>query len=175
MAQSVSSSSLYMAGMLQITLPILRNRNSKWAVSEEEMPGSHYPDFLSGWCYITTPAAISRLLQTFEVERPALFWIDDVWVTGFLGPMAGIKLVSLNLYFTVYSSQLSCCLRSANYSCPFLAGPTDSSPALIKELALHNYRCTTSRECVRGPKKNFCQERNPLFLAGQPHVDVFYE
>ena len=70
-AQSVSSSSLYMAGMLQITLPILRNRcvshldlfdlsrqkqllivkhrNSKWAVSEEEMPGSHYPDFLSGW------------------------------------------------------------------------------------------------------------------------------
>ena len=97
-------------------------------MAEEEMSGSHYPDFHSGWsvitllkfkdfnfffvqnilltiigrCYITTPAAVSKLLKTFEVERPSLFWIDDVWVTGFLAPQADIKLVSLNLYFTVY-------------------------------------------------------------------------
>ena len=24
-------------------------RQSKWAVTEEEMSGHHYPDFLSGW------------------------------------------------------------------------------------------------------------------------------
>ena len=38
------------------------------------------------------------------------------------------------------SSQLSCCLRSSNVSCPFLAGPSGSSPSLIRELALHTYR-----------------------------------
>ena len=66
-------------------------------------------NLLIGRCYITTPAAVRRLLETFEVERPSLFWIDDVWVTGFLGPMAGIKLVSLNLYFTVYRWAMHLC------------------------------------------------------------------
>ena len=28
---------------------ILNHRNSKWAVTEKEMPGRYYPDFLSGW------------------------------------------------------------------------------------------------------------------------------
>ena len=102
-------------------------RQSKWAVTEEEMSGHHYPDFLSGWfgsfkfikpshcsliclvaeswierCYFTTPAAVRRLLETLESNQPPLFWIDDVWVTGFLAPKAGLRLVSLNLYFTVY-------------------------------------------------------------------------
>lgn len=199
--QSVSSSPFYMAGMLQITLPILRDRQSKWAVTEEEMSGHHYPDFLSGWCYFTTPAAVRRLLERLETNQPPLFWIDDVWVTGFLAPKAGLRLVSLNLYFTVYSSKLSCCLRSANYSCPFLVGPTvgpwsvgpsvgpsvslsvgpsvgpsvetsDSSPARIRDLAWHNHRCTESRMCSAAPEKELCQDDN--FFAGQPQVDVIY-
>ena len=53
-------------------------------------------------CYFTTPAAVRRLLETLESNQPPLFWIDDVWVTGFLAPKAGLRLVSLNLYFTVY-------------------------------------------------------------------------
>ena len=27
---------------------------------------------------------------------------------------------------------------------------------------------------MREPRKDFCQEKNPPFFAGQPHVDVFY-
>jgi hypothetical protein len=96
-----TTSPLYMAGLLQITLPILRSRLSKWGVSEVEMPGTTYPDFLSGWCYLTTPATIRAVLAVYQ-EGQAVFWIDDVWVTGILGAKAKVKLISLNLYYTVY-------------------------------------------------------------------------
>ena len=246
-----------MAGMLQITLPILRNRcvlhlnqcdlsrqkqllplllitvkhrNSKWAVSEEEMPGSHYPDFLSGWsvnwhfiitlntrhffitlnqltfhssglqsfwrnstsfyfhwviylhfgqitnwqvlyhnpsCYKQTAADLwSRATSSFLDRRclgdrilgsngrhqtcqpqPLLHCVQVgnavVLRTYILDNLWKVKIhckTDIDQIAILSSSQLSCCLRSANYSCPFLAGPTDSSPALIKELALHNYR-----------------------------------
>ena len=89
-----------MMGMLQMKLPILRNKISKWAVTEEEFSGHFYPDFLSGWCYVSTPTAVSDILNWVEGEE--MFWIDDVWVTGVLAHKAEVELISLNMYYTVY-------------------------------------------------------------------------
>ena len=44
----------------------------------------------------------------------------------------------------------------------------------LKNVIKNCPRCKRSRGCVELPQKEFCQEPNPLFLAGQPHVDVFY-
>ena len=92
--------SKWMMGMLQMKLPILRNMISKGAVTEEEFSGQLYPDFLSGWCYVSTPSAVSNLLNLVEDED--MFWIDDVWVTGVLARKAEVELVSLNMFYTVY-------------------------------------------------------------------------
>ena len=34
--------------MVQMGLPVIRDRESKWFVSPEEIPDSTYPDFVSG-------------------------------------------------------------------------------------------------------------------------------
>ena len=44
----------------------------------------------------------------------------------------------------------------------------------LKNVIKNCPRCKRSRGCVEIPQKEFCQEPNPLFFAGQPHVDVFY-
>ena len=104
--RSAPPSGLYMAGLLQLRLPILRSRRSKWAVGEEELAGSHYPDFLSGWCYLTTPRALAAVLHQFRKGDGRVFWVDDVFISGLLAAKAGVQLVSLNMFFTVYRLKL---------------------------------------------------------------------
>ena len=95
-------SSKWMMGMLQIQLPVQRSNQSKWAVNSAMFAGHVYPDFLSGWCYVTTPTTIGAVFDVLALWTGEMFWIDDVWVTGVLAARAGIKLISLNSFFTVY-------------------------------------------------------------------------
>jgi len=169
-------SSMWMMGLLQIKLPILRNKMSKWAVSEEDFSGHFYPDFLSGWCYVSTPEAVRGILSI--VDNEDLFWIDDVWVTGVLAGRAGVELISLNLYYTVYSGHLSCCAADTSLLCPYLAAPSDGDSLLIEQAASQASNCRAGRkDCVKRRTKEQslltnCQITNPLFL---PSSRVFAE
>lgn len=70
---------------------IQRNNGSKWYVSFEDLEGATYPDFCSGWFYITTPNVCKAILDTINLaEARNPFWIDDVWVTGFLRSLAHV-------------------------------------------------------------------------------------
>ena len=162
------NSSLWMMGMLQMKLPILRNRISKWAVSEEEFSGHFYPDFLSGWCYVSTPAAVSAILRMVDYED--MFWIDDVWVTGVLAGRVGVELVSLNMYYTVYREHMDCCTLDTSLLCPYLVGPSDGDSLVIEQAASHAGNCRTDKEgCKKRTNKEqslltTCKITNPLFL-----------
>lgn len=62
-------------------LPIRKNV-SKWFVSNETYPFEYYPQYCEGFSYITNVPTIKLMLeQSRQIPR---FWIDDVYVTGFL-------------------------------------------------------------------------------------------
>ena len=176
----------WMMGMLQMKLPILRNKISKWAVTEEEFSGQFYPDFLSGWCYVSTPSAVRDILRLVEDED--IFWIDDVWVTGVLAHKAELQLISLNMYYTVYRykveaifdltkltylvfrEHLDCCIRDTSLKCSYLVGPSDGDHRVIEQAASHADTCRARRETCRRRRtkeqdlSNTCNITNPLFI-----------
>ena len=141
-ASPLLTSPLHVAGLLQLRLPILRGRGSKWSVAREELQGSHYPPFLSGWCYVGQPQAFRAILDVLQGEEDT-FWVDDVWVTGLLGAKAGLQLVSLNMYYTVYKEHLGCCVAQPDLKCPYIVAPTDWSTGIIVQAAEHNNRWAT--------------------------------
>ena len=69
-------------------LPILRDPNSKWYASYEQVPKvgeegkESYPTDCSGWLWITSPGTSQAISEAAQVVR--FFWIDDVWVSGFI-------------------------------------------------------------------------------------------
>ena len=143
-----SAGSRWMLGLLQLSLPVLRNNSSKWAVSAEDWSQELYPDFLSGWCYISPPTSIKLIVEMLETQQN-IFWIDDLMVTGVLAPSVGISLASLNSYFTMFSGELECCLaQERGEKCGYLVGPTSSSPALLTSLAERELYCS-SQPCSR--------------------------
>lgn len=78
--------------------PILRD--SKWAVStdeiseeEAEISGNMYPPAFEGTFYMTEPKTAARLVQMALSTK--FFWIDDIYVTGFLAKKLGIEHVDL--------------------------------------------------------------------------------
>ena len=137
----VSGGSSWMMGLLQVSLPVLRSNSSKWAVSEEDWSEDHYPDFLSGWCYVASATSVKLMVEMLDTQKN-IFWIDDVMMTGVVAPSVGITLASLNSYFTVFKSDLDCCLaRAPSVRCSHLVGPTSHSPGLLTALAERDSQC----------------------------------
>ena len=105
--------------------PIIRDATgpyAKWAVvagevGEEE---TEYPPYCSGWLYITSPDTARNLaLQVHMVvllfsadaccqaaREKRMFWIDDVWVTGYLARQLGIQHTDFSPYWTMQSGPL---------------------------------------------------------------------
>merc|ERR1712241_766629 len=143
-----SAGSRWMLGYLQLSLPVLRSNSSKWAVSGEDWSSRTYPDFLSGWCYISSPPSTNLIVQMLDSQQN-IFWIDGLMITGVVAPSVGISLASLNSYFTMFSSELECCLsQERTEQCHYLVGPTDSSPSLLSSLAVRDQYCA-SQSCSR--------------------------
>jgi hypothetical protein len=85
---------------IQHRMEVIRNTTSRWYVSEKVYSNRYYPDFCSGWAYITTVEVINDLLD--QIPNYPLFWIDDVYITGILRePFPDIQLESLNKWFNV--------------------------------------------------------------------------
>ena len=145
----------WMLGLLQLSLPVLRSNSSKWAVSVEDWSQELYPDFLSGWCYISPPTSIRLMVEMLDTQQN-IFWIDDLMMTGVLAPSVGISLASLNSYFSMFSTDLECCLAQARTEqCGYLVGPTNSSPALLTSLAERDGYCS-SQPCSRPSYPRSC-------------------
>ena len=66
----------------------MREKDSKWFASYEQVPKvggegtESYPTSCSGWLWITSPGTSQAITDAAQVVR--FFWIDDVWVTGYI-------------------------------------------------------------------------------------------
>ncbi|XP_011867110.1 PREDICTED: beta-1,3-galactosyltransferase 5 [Vollenhovia emeryi] len=128
-----------LTGCLLTNMVPIREPASKWYVSEAEYAGSVYPDFVSGWLYITRPRVASRLIDHAESSRE-YFWIDDVFVTGILRRALNIKIQDISDLFTTDHRYLECCIRgrASRLKCEFLVGPNGGDAELqvrFKEFA----------------------------------------
>lgn len=139
----------FLAGfVLDKKLPIRISAN-KWYVSQEEYEGNAYPDYLSGWLYITNPSTALSLVR--ESQRSKFFWIDDTWITGILRDRLQVNLVRLNSWFSANSEFLDCCVRDLkdfSYECEYYVGPNGGDSKLIVEF-LHNVEKCYFGECVK--------------------------
>lgn len=129
-------------GYKQFGLTPQRNRKSKWFVSKAEFAGNVYPDFLSGWAWATSTSTAVRLVN--QSRRVPFFWIDDLWVTGVLAGVAGgIRVESLNTFYTVYAEHMECCVAEENTDklCDFIVGPSLDRTELIVKFGRLSQRC----------------------------------
>ena len=67
-------------------------RQGKWGISKSLFPLSYYPPYESGSCYIISGDIIKDLYQaSFDITR---IFIDDVYITGMLGKVVGIRHIN---------------------------------------------------------------------------------
>ncbi|KAJ6630899.1 Lactosylceramide 1,3-N-acetyl-beta-D-glucosaminyltransferase A [Pseudolycoriella hygida] len=112
----------------------IRLQASKWYVTFEEYGEDIYPDYLSGWLYITNPQTARSLVA--ESQSQSYFWIDDTWVTGVLRQKRNISLTRLNKWFSANSQFLDCCVsdvRRHSFKCDYHVGPNGGDVKLIKD------------------------------------------
>ena len=127
-------------GYKQMGLAPQRNPKSKWFVPESTFAGKTYPDFLSGWAWMTSPKTAEKLVRA-SMEIP-FFWVDDVWITGMLARQAGgIMLQSLNTFYTLYVEHIECCLNDSQKLCDFLIGPSMDRTDLVEHFGKHSRKC----------------------------------
>lgn len=132
----------------------IRVAPSKWFVSTAEFSGSVYPDYLSGWMYLTTPQTAARLVA--EAQREPFFWIDDTWITGILRDKLDIRLTRLNTWFSANSEFLDCCIddvKRFSYKCDYFAGPNGGEVHLITRFMHSMSKCYEEDDA--------CFERTP--------------
>lgn len=175
-------------GYLQSGLGVHRLATSKWALSKEEFPDQVFPDFVSGWAYLTTPQAARRLVQ-MSTYQP-LLWIDDVWITGILRKLAGIFIAPMNDRFTVYKDMMECCTEltlakgcSDNFQteCSLMVGPSDNDAGLVRKFGLGAAKCKIQNQSRHrtslhslSNRTEKCSTGNPYFLPDTPGIgEVF--
>ena len=71
-----------------------RDKGDKWYVTFDEYAHEYYPDHCEGFAYILSPDVIGTLYNT-SLYTP-YYWIDDVYVTGFLANNAHVRLKSFS-------------------------------------------------------------------------------
>ena len=71
----------YLCNILKNEKP-KRQPTNKWFVSFKDYPQDVYPDFCSGWAYVTNIPTMKSILKVSHDEP--YFWIDDLFVTGTL-------------------------------------------------------------------------------------------
>lgn len=141
----------YLSGYLFKNVVPIRLRPSKWFVTEDEFRDRVYPDYLSGWMYVTTPYTAKALAGAAFKAKSNIFWIDDIWLTGILRAQTGIPIAEeMNHLFSANSQFLDCCitdLERDKLKCPFIAGPNGGDHMLIKKLAKSILqRCFTNQD-----------------------------
>ena len=138
-------------GYKQMGLAPQRNPNNKWFVDESTYKGQTYPDFLSGWAWMTSPKTAEKIVRTASSSKVPFFWVDDVWITGMLAREAGgILLQSLNAFYTLYVEHIDCCVNSSDKLCDFIVGPSMDRTKLVEQFGKHSRKCH-EMGCERRP------------------------
>ncbi|KFM78224.1 Beta-1,3-galactosyltransferase 5, partial [Stegodyphus mimosarum] len=84
----------------------------KYEVSENELPGEYYPPYCSGMAYVFSAAVRDRLLEASFVTP--VFFIEDVYLTGFCRHKAGIVItphIGITLRPPITFHQAACIFR----------------------------------------------------------------
>ena len=170
-------------GYKQLGLTPQRNAKSKWFVNRDEFAGDVYPDFLSGWAWMTSTRTAQRLVNEAQNSKE-VFWIDDVWVTGILAAKIDARLLSLNSLYTVYAEHLRCCVSSQQKKdagllmmCDFMVGPSVGDPELIRRFGRLAVECHVEKPLIcqrrkweQSVMKTCVNINNPLFLPESPGI-----
>lgn len=72
-------------------------RWGKWKVRYDEYPATNYPLYCSGGAWFLQTKLISRLLAV--TQYVPFLWVDDVYISGLLAKMAGIKQVPFQRFY----------------------------------------------------------------------------
>lgn len=126
----------------------IRLQVSKWYVNFQEFSDDIYPDYLSGWLYITNPSTARALVAESQIEP--FFWIDDTWVTGILRDKRNIPLTKLNQWYSANSQFLDCCIEDArkySFKCDYHVGPNGGDVKLIMNFMKEMEKCYEN-ECI---------------------------
>lgn len=84
----------------------------KYEVSENELPGDYYPPYCSGMAYVFSNSVRDRLLNSCRTTP--IFFIEDVYLTGFCRHKAGIIItphVGITLRPPIDTNQAACIFR----------------------------------------------------------------
>lgn len=153
----------FLSGYVFRNVEPIRIRPSKWFVTENEFRGNVYPNYLSGWMYVTTPFTAKSLVKAAFEEKVDIFWIDDIWITGILRDRQRIPITAtLNAIFSANSQFLDCCIKDLlryRFKCTFIAGPNGGDHLLITKLSQ-----SIQKQCFRNsnqPLYNSCSKRDP--------------
>lgn len=93
----------------QVALP---SSYHKYEVSENELPGEYYPPYCSGMAYIFSNSVRDRLLDASK--STPIFFIEDVYLTGFCRHKAGIIITphdGITLRPPIDVNQAACVFR----------------------------------------------------------------
>lgn len=78
-------------------MSVIRNKRSKWYISELEYKPNKFPPYCSGAAYVLTSDLVDKMYNlSFHVK---FVWIDDFFMTGILGAGTNVSLVSLNNFY----------------------------------------------------------------------------
>lgn len=139
----------------------IRKQQNKWYVTKDEFADDMYPDYLSGWMYVTSPYTAKQLTSFASKPNTNIFWIDDTWITGILRNELKLPINdSLNALFSANSQFLDCCIDDImkhQYLCPFIAGPNGGDHKLIQKLS--NAIQTKCYKNTSNFKQNDCSNR----------------
>ena len=140
-----------LAGYVMTHMKPIRESTNKWYVSMKEYSRSNYPNFLSGWFYITNPK-VAKLLCSLS-NKINYFWIDDLFVTGLIVEKTNISLFKLNRFYTTHHEYLKCCIDKPGYACDYLIGPLGNDNKLFFKFQKYAENCFY-KNCKKRKEEN---------------------
>lgn len=160
-----------LTGYIMRNLVPIREPANKWYVSKREYANNIYPNFISGWLYITNSRVTHRLINHVDqLSSNRFFWIDDVFVTGILRKAVDIRIQDISEIYTTDYRYLECCMKGKTslLKCEFLVGPNGGDVELqvrFKEFAKFCHaNCSVRAENNRVGKTCVSAYKEPLFL-----------
>lgn len=148
----------FLAGYIFKHQQPIRIEADKHFVTLEEFSDNEYPQYLSGWLYMTNPLTVRMLLK--EIPQKPFFWIDDTYVTGILAEnLFQIEFIDLTVWFSANPDFFECCLRDLKKSqleCEFVVGPNGGDTNLLTLYQKEVRKCFQTTVCRerRGSSEN---------------------
>ncbi|KAH9503743.1 hypothetical protein Btru_066534 [Bulinus truncatus] len=94
--ESPTGTDLFIVGRLHKGVEPIRLRRSKYYTSEKMYNDTVFPLYVSGTSYAMTNKAAKILYET-SLWVP-LFWLEDVYITGICGRIAGVPIINTYLF-----------------------------------------------------------------------------